>query len=82
MSLLPKPQLSFDDWLADERAAIEGRTEYIGGEIFAMTGATAAHIGIVTNQRRFTAGRRPKKSPNARRWGESRRPRPPVSGLY
>ena len=49
MSLQPKPQLSFEDWLAGERAAIEGRSEYIGGEIFAMTGASAAHNGIVRN---------------------------------
>jgi hypothetical protein len=29
MSLQPKPILSFDDWLADERAALETRNEYI-----------------------------------------------------
>ena len=45
----PKCQVTFEDWLAGERAAIESRSEYIGGEIFAMTGASAAHNGIVMN---------------------------------
>lgn len=49
MSLQPKHHLTFEDWLEGERAAIEGRSEYIGGEIFAMTGASAAHNGIVRN---------------------------------
>jgi Uma2 family endonuclease len=49
MSLQPKPHVSFEDWLEGERAALEGRSEYIGGEVFAMTGASAAHNGIVTN---------------------------------
>lgn len=49
MSLQPKPTLSFDEWLEGERAAIEGRTEYVGGEVFAMTGASLAHGAIVSN---------------------------------
>lgn len=49
MSLQPKPQLSFDDWLAGERAALEGRSEYLGGEVYAMTGASATHNAIVVN---------------------------------
>jgi Uma2 family endonuclease len=49
MSLQPKPHLSFEDWLAAERASLEGRSEYIGGEVFAMSGASAAHNGIVMN---------------------------------
>jgi Uma2 family endonuclease len=49
MSLQPKPHLSFDDWLEGERAALEGRSEYVGGEVFAMTGAMEAHNAIVTN---------------------------------
>ena len=49
MSLQPKPHLSFEDWLEGERAALEGRSEYIGGEVFAMTGASAAHNAIVRN---------------------------------
>jgi Uma2 family endonuclease len=49
MSLQPKPHLSFEDWLEGERAALEGRSEYVGGEVFAMTGASAAHNGIVRN---------------------------------
>ena len=49
MSLQPKPHVSFDDWLAGERAALEGRSEYLGGEVYAMTGASAAHNAIVMN---------------------------------
>ncbi|AUB80383.1 Uma2 family endonuclease [Candidatus Thiodictyon syntrophicum] len=45
----PKPILTFDDWLATERAAIEERSEYIDGEVFAMTGAREQHNLIVTN---------------------------------
>jgi len=49
MSLQPKPILTFDDWLANERAAIEQRSEYLDGEVFAMTGAREQHNLIVTN---------------------------------
>ena len=49
MSLQPKPHLSFEDWLEAERASLEGRSEYISGEVFAMSGASAAHNGIVRN---------------------------------
>ena len=47
MSLAPKHHLSFDDWLEGERASLEGRSEYVGGEVFAMTGASVAHNAIV-----------------------------------
>ncbi|WP_295456371.1 Uma2 family endonuclease [uncultured Thiodictyon sp.] len=49
MSLQPKPHVSFDDWLAGERANLEDRSEYLGGEVYAMTGASAAHNAIVVN---------------------------------
>ncbi|MEA3642466.1 MAG: Uma2 family endonuclease [Lamprobacter sp.] len=49
MSLQPKPFYSIDDWLVNERAALETRSEYIDGEVFAMTGAREAHNLIVTN---------------------------------
>ena len=45
----PKPHLTFEDWLEAERASLEGRSEYIDGEVFAMTGASAAHNAIVRN---------------------------------
>jgi Uma2 family endonuclease len=45
----PKPHLTFEDWLEAERASLEGRSEYIDGEVFAMTGASAAHNAIVMN---------------------------------
>lgn len=49
MSLQPKPILTFEDWLEDERAALEGRSEYIDGEVFAMAGASFDHNAIVSN---------------------------------
>ena len=49
MSLQPNIRLSFEDWLEGERASLEGRSEYFGGEVFAMTGASAAHNTIVMN---------------------------------
>jgi Uma2 family endonuclease len=49
MPLQPKPILSLEDWLEDERAALEHRSEYVAGEVFAMTGASMGHNGIVMN---------------------------------
>ena len=49
MSLQPRPALSFEDWFDSERAAGEGRTEFVDGEVFAMTGASLAHNAIVSN---------------------------------
>jgi Uma2 family endonuclease len=45
----PKPSLSFDDWLAAERASLDRRTEYVNGEVFAMAGASETHNLIVAN---------------------------------
>jgi Uma2 family endonuclease len=49
MSLQPKPQLYFADWLAAERASDQGRTQYVDGEVFAMAGGTEAHNLIAAN---------------------------------
>ena len=49
MALQPKSQLAFDDWLAAERAATQGRSEYVDGEIFAMAGASETHNLIAGN---------------------------------
>lgn len=53
MSLQPKPQFSFDDWLAIERDAIDSKSEYVDGEMIelrgAMTGASLAHNLIVAS---------------------------------
>jgi len=49
MSLQPKPFLSLDDWLEGERAALEERSEYLDGEVFAMAGASLEHNLIVMN---------------------------------
>ena len=49
MSLMPKPQYGFEDWLAAERESLESKSEYIDGEVFAMTGASEAHNLMVAN---------------------------------
>jgi Uma2 family endonuclease len=49
MALQPKPHLSFDEWLEGERASLEGRSEYVAGEVFAMTGASVEHNAVVGN---------------------------------
>jgi Uma2 family endonuclease len=49
MAVKPYPAYSFDDWLEAERAAPDSRSEYVRGEVFAMTGASEAHNLIVTN---------------------------------
>ena len=43
-----KPRLTPEDYLAIERSA-EYKSEYLDGEIFAMTGASRAHNTIVLN---------------------------------
>ncbi len=48
MSLQLKPLLSPDEYLVRERAA-ERKSEYFRGEVFAMAGASPAHVLIVTN---------------------------------
>jgi Uma2 family endonuclease len=45
----PKHHYGFDDWLALEREAQDGKSEYLDGEVFAMTGASVAHNLIVMN---------------------------------
>jgi hypothetical protein len=49
MPLPPKPILSLGEWLEGERAAIEQRSEYVSGEVFAMTGASMGHNALVMN---------------------------------
>jgi Uma2 family endonuclease len=49
MSVQPKPRLTFEQWLEGERASLEGRSEYVDGEVFAMTGASLEHNTIVAN---------------------------------
>lgn len=48
MPLQPKPRLTAEDYLAIERSA-DFKSEYFDGEIFAMTGASAAHNIITLN---------------------------------
>ncbi|MGB5735312.1 MAG: hypothetical protein WBM40_12820 [Thiohalocapsa sp.] len=47
MTAQPVPRLSFDDWLAIERAAMNQRSEFVAGEVFGMTGAAEGHHLIV-----------------------------------
>ena len=49
MSLRPQPETTFEAWLAADRAAFDSRTEYVGGEVFAMSGGSEAHNLIVAN---------------------------------
>ena len=49
MAVQPRLRLSFEDWLAGERAALESRSEYLAGEVFAMTGASEPHNAVVRN---------------------------------
>ncbi|MGH7809299.1 MAG: Uma2 family endonuclease, partial [Candidatus Binatia bacterium] len=48
MSKLEKPQFTVTEYLSMDRAASE-KHEFAFGEIFAMTGASARHVGIVSN---------------------------------
>jgi hypothetical protein len=49
MALQPKPRPSFEDRLAGARAAIDTGSEYVVGEVTAVTGARESHNAIVTN---------------------------------
>ncbi|MGD2021493.1 MAG: Uma2 family endonuclease [Thiohalocapsa sp.] len=49
MSVRPIPYLTFDDWLAAEREATDTRSEFVDGEVFAMTGGSEAHNTISVN---------------------------------
>jgi Uma2 family endonuclease len=48
MSSVPKPRFSPEEYLALERAA-EYKSEYLDGQIYAMTGASRQHNRIVGN---------------------------------
>lgn len=44
-----KLQMTPAEYLAFERAALEGKHEYVDGEIFAMSGGTYEHISLSAN---------------------------------
>lgn len=48
MATEPTPRFTPEEYLARERRA-EGRSEYLNGEVFAMTGASRRHNRIVLN---------------------------------
>lgn len=49
MSALAKQRISAKEYLALERAHPELKSEFVDGEIFAMAGASEAHVTISTN---------------------------------
>jgi Uma2 family endonuclease len=49
MSLPSKPKVDFTDWLAAERASVQGRTEYCNGDVLAIEGSSEAHNLICGN---------------------------------
>ncbi len=54
MSSLLKPGLTPAEYLVLERAS-EGRHEYLDGEMYAMSGASADHVRTVGSSRRADA---------------------------
>jgi Uma2 family endonuclease len=55
MPIQPTPRLTPEEYLARERKA-QTKSEYFDGEIFAMSGASPAHVLIVTNVVRELSG--------------------------
>lgn len=51
----PKPQLSPEEYLAFDRSA-DGKSEYLDGEMFAMSGGSHAHSLIAVNLARELSG--------------------------
>jgi Uma2 family endonuclease len=49
MSVRHKASYGFDDYLRNERQAIDEKHEYVAGEVFAMTGASFEHNLITAN---------------------------------
>lgn len=45
----PSSALTLEDWLEQERTSRDERTEYLDGEIFAMSGGSAEHNAIISN---------------------------------
>ncbi len=79
MSAQPQPYYTPEEYLALERAA-KYKSEYLDGEIFAMSGASLPHNDIVTNivwQIRGAFQGRP-----CRVWGSDMRVRVAATGLY
>jgi Uma2 family endonuclease len=49
MSVQPKPDYRFEDYLAVERESRDEKYEYVAGQVYAMTGASFNHNLITTN---------------------------------
>jgi Uma2 family endonuclease len=55
MSRQPKPRITPEEYLVRERRA-DAKSEYFEGEMFAMSGASPAHVLVVTNVVRELSG--------------------------
>ncbi len=79
MASLPIARLTPDEYLAQECAA-GSKSEYLSGEVFAMAGATRAHLLIVTNLVREISFRLRGKP--CETYAADMRVRTSVAGLY
>lgn len=75
----PKPRISPEDYLALERRS-ETRSEYLDGEIFAMTGASERHILLAGNL--YTAFRTQLRHRGCRSYFSDMRVKVSATGLY
>ncbi len=79
MSAIPKTKITPEEYLEMERKA-EFRSEYFGGEIFAMAGAKRRHNQIVTNVSGLVWQQL--KSKNCESYSSDMRVYVPETGLY
>lgn len=79
MSVQPKPVLASQEYLSSERQA-DHKSEYLNGEVFAMSGASARHALIVTNVVRELGTQF--KNRDCRVFSSDLRVKASVTGLY
>ncbi|MBI5015561.1 MAG: Uma2 family endonuclease [Deltaproteobacteria bacterium] len=79
MAVQPKPFLTPAQYLAAERQA-EHKSEYLSGEVFAMSGASARHVLIVSNVVRELGTQF--KNRDCRVFSTDLRVKVPTTGLY
>jgi len=79
MPIQPTPRVTPEEYLARERAA-ETKSEYFEGELFAMSGASPAHVLIVTNV--VSELRQQLRARNCRVYSTDLRVKVSATGLY
>ncbi len=79
MSRQLQPRITAEEYLARERRA-ETKSEYFEGEIFAMSGASPAHVLVVTNVVRELSGQLRKRDCTV--YSTDLRVKVSASGLY